>query len=206
MSCLHKETPYFEVCSQCEQLKAPEPEAHFFEIYGQPVAFEVDVEAINSRYYELSRTLHPDKFFGKSAELMDQANLCFALVSKARGTLISPLKRAQYLLSLAKVAGKSSQSLPPDMIGDYFELQENLEDSAIAKEQRLELSQSFSKRIQERVSDLEQDMKTEFVNWQTHGAQLESENAYLKKASSLLDQHSYMSSMARDLENRCQSL
>ena len=39
---------------------------HYFELFDIPVSYNVDLNAINTRYLELQRVVHPDRYAGKS--------------------------------------------------------------------------------------------------------------------------------------------
>src|SRR5437764_1492617 len=74
-----------------------------FELFDLPSRFVVDVAALEARYHERLREVHPDRF-AAAPELERRASMQLATrVNEAYQTLKSPLKRAVYILRLRGV-------------------------------------------------------------------------------------------------------
>jgi len=74
-----------------------------FELFGLPVAFEVDMTRLAETYRELQRALHPDRFANASDRERRLSVQQAARVNEAYQILRSPLRRARYLLELRGV-------------------------------------------------------------------------------------------------------
>ncbi|MFL0797076.1 MAG: Fe-S protein assembly co-chaperone HscB [Cellvibrionaceae bacterium] len=73
---------------------------NYFDVFGIAVSFEVDVADLASRYREVQKQMHPDKFAHATSREQRLAVQFAALVNTAFETLKSPVKRAYYLLEL----------------------------------------------------------------------------------------------------------
>lgn len=75
----------------------------FFACMGLPRRFDLDRAAIEGRYLELSRELHPDRFIGgSSAERRAALERSSALNEAYRG-LRDPIRRAEHLCKLGGI-------------------------------------------------------------------------------------------------------
>ncbi|CAM3842363.1 Fe-S protein assembly co-chaperone HscB [Parendozoicomonas haliclonae] len=75
--------------------------SNYFELFGIPVGYDVERSAIQPRYLELQRVVHPDRFAGLGERGQRLAIQYAAFVNEAFDTLCSPLKRALYLLEVS---------------------------------------------------------------------------------------------------------
>ena len=101
---------------------------NYFELFGLPTAFEVDVDALAERYLELQRVVHPDRYANASERERRLAVQGASHVNEALQVLKEPLARARYLLSLHRVqveAGKETTS-DPLFLMEQMELRESL--------------------------------------------------------------------------------
>lgn len=74
-----------------------------FELFGLPARFAVDAAALEARYHELQREVHPDRF-AAAADAERRVSMQLATrVNEAYQTLKSPLRRAVYILKLRGV-------------------------------------------------------------------------------------------------------
>lgn len=73
---------------------------NYFELFGLPVAFAVDIELLSDRYRGLLASLHPDRFVSASDQEKRLSMQASTLVNEAFQTLKAPLARARYLLLL----------------------------------------------------------------------------------------------------------
>ncbi len=75
--------------------------ASYFELFGVAEGYSLDRQAIQGRYIDLQRIVHPDRFAGLGERGQRLAVQYAAFVNEAYDTLLSPLKRALYLLEVA---------------------------------------------------------------------------------------------------------
>ncbi|OOF36269.1 Fe-S protein assembly co-chaperone HscB [Rodentibacter trehalosifermentans] len=71
-----------------------------FEIFGLPVDFQLDSQALNARYLELQKALHPDNFVSASALEQRMAMQKSTEVNDALKTLKDPILRAEAIVAL----------------------------------------------------------------------------------------------------------
>jgi molecular chaperone HscB len=76
---------------------------NYFELFGLPVSFSVELPVLRDRYRELQRTVHPDRYASGSEQEQRLAMQGSTLINEAFETLKDPLSRAQYLLKLHQV-------------------------------------------------------------------------------------------------------
>lgn len=101
---------------------------NYFELFGLPVDFEIDSEALALHYRELQRAVHPDRFAGGSDQERRLSVQHAARINEAFRTLKDPLARARYLLELNGVASDDQDtSMDPDFLMEQMELREALE-------------------------------------------------------------------------------
>ena len=101
---------------------------NYFELFGLPTSFGVDQELLSSRYLELQRVVHPDRYANASGRERRLAVQGASLINEALQVLRDPLARARYLLSLHGVqvdAGKETTS-DPLFLMEQMELREAL--------------------------------------------------------------------------------
>ena len=98
-----------------------------FELFGLPVSFEVDAATLASRYRELQRTVHPDKFASASDGERRLSVQRAAQVNEAFQTLREPLARARYLLQLhGQEPSDTDTQMDPAFLMEQMELRERL--------------------------------------------------------------------------------
>lgn len=73
---------------------------NYFALFGLPQCFAVDLVALSETYRALQKELHPDRYAHKAEREQLRAVQATAYLNDALATLKSPLKRAEYLLSL----------------------------------------------------------------------------------------------------------
>ncbi len=90
----------------------------------------LDNEALQKRFYELSRHWHPDRFSRKSAAEQAQALEATAILNDGYRTLRDPVKRAEYLLKEEgfPIGEQRSKDVPPELLEEVFELNMALEE------------------------------------------------------------------------------
>jgi len=99
-----------------------------FELFGLPVAFNLDAIALADRYHRLRQSVHPDRFTRASEREKRLSLQASTLVNEAYQTLRDPVARARYLLSLRTGRPGDDRETTQDMafLMEQIELREAL--------------------------------------------------------------------------------
>jgi molecular chaperone HscB len=90
-------------CAACGAIQPPDPAADHFRVLGIEPAYAVDLVALEQRYKDAARKRHPDKF-ARADQRARRASMAHSVrLNDAWKTLRDPVKRAEYLLSLAGI-------------------------------------------------------------------------------------------------------
>lgn len=109
----------------------------YFAVFGLPRKLTVDGEALRTRFYELSRTHHPDFHQGADAEAQAETLARSALVNRAYRALRDPLARVEYLIALeegrdTREGATARPVAPRELLAEMLEVQEALEEAKAA--------------------------------------------------------------------------
>ncbi len=101
-----------------------------FELFGLPVAFDIDAQQLAERYRDLQRKLHPDRYANATDRERRLSIQHAAQVNEAFQTLKSSLLRARYLLQLKGIEfdDEKETHLDPAFLMEQMELREALAD------------------------------------------------------------------------------
>ena len=144
----------------------------YFEVFGLERKLQVDLDALQRRFYALSREYHPD--FHQMANATEQAAALerSALVNRAYRALRDPLSRLSYMIGLedgtdGRSADKVRLEPPMDLLEEMLEIQEALEE---AKRSRLnaettERLRSERQSLMERQKAGESAIIGRFAEW-----------------------------------------
>lgn len=116
-------------CPTCRAVQPPGVMDHFARL-GLPVGFEIDPKALEQRYFDLQRRLHPDRFATRTARERALSQQQAVSLNEAYETLGDPLSRAVYLLKLKGLDVLSegcNQIVDPVVLMEAMELREALE-------------------------------------------------------------------------------
>jgi molecular chaperone HscB len=109
-----------------------------FAALGLPRKFAVSGEALEGRFRELSRKLHPDRFAKGTAEERVASAQATTTLNDAYRALKQPVVRATYLLELEGFGLGEGDRVAPEFLQEILELREALEE-AKARGDRAEL-------------------------------------------------------------------
>jgi molecular chaperone HscB len=100
----------------------------FFELFGIPESFDVDLGRLAILYRELQAQLHPDRH-ATAAEAQRRLSVQMtAQLNEAYQTLKDPLRRARYLLQLRGVEDSETDTrMDPEFLMEQMALREALE-------------------------------------------------------------------------------
>ncbi|WP_375055519.1 co-chaperone HscB [Zobellella sp. DQSA1] len=102
---------------------------NYFELFGLPVQFALDSQALAGTYRQLQMQFHPDKFASRPERERLLAVQRAAQINDAFTTLKQPLNRAEYLLSLYGIDIRAEQQTLKDplFLMQQMEWREQLE-------------------------------------------------------------------------------
>jgi molecular chaperone HscB len=102
----------------------------FFASLGIPRHLAIDLKDLETRYYALSRKLHPDLFARRPQSERDAADAQMAVLNDAWRTLRDPIARALYVLKQEgfDIGEQGTKDVPPELLEEVFELNMALEE------------------------------------------------------------------------------
>lgn len=104
------------------------PRENYFALLAVPQSYEVNQSDLTRRYRELQQSAHPDRFAGASERERLHAVQYSSQINEAYETLVSPTRRAAYLLKLAGVDSDMSSTTfqDPEFLMQQMQLREEL--------------------------------------------------------------------------------
>jgi len=99
-----------------------------FELFGLPPSFDVDMEQLDSRYRELQRAVHPDRFANASDQERRISMQRATQINEGYQVLKDSLRRGRYLLELGGYRFDDGQQTNNDVefLMEQMELRESL--------------------------------------------------------------------------------
>lgn len=84
-------------CPACKTLQSPPRD--YFEFYSLPRNLTIDTADLQSRFYSLSRQLHPDRFTRKPPREQEYSLEASSILNDGLRVLRDPVLRAEYVMS-----------------------------------------------------------------------------------------------------------
>ena len=89
-------------CDTCGAVQPPGQLDHFMR-FGLKPTFDINVDWLDQKYFDLQRNLHPDRFATCSAQEKSLSQQQATAINDAYETLKKPLNRADYMVDLLSV-------------------------------------------------------------------------------------------------------
>lgn len=129
----HKDVGAELQCAGCGALQPVPPGTGHFEVFGLAPTYFLDEKALEARFRDLNRRLHPDRFAQKSPRERRASLEWTTALTGAYRTLQDPLSRAVELLKrqgleVEKESG-AAQKLPAGFLEEVMELREGLSEA-----------------------------------------------------------------------------
>ncbi|MGA7869712.1 MAG: Fe-S protein assembly co-chaperone HscB [Candidatus Binatus sp.] len=198
-SCGRRQAPSL-ICADCgSPLAAP---LDCFAALGIPRKLTLDLDALERRYHELSRMIHPDRFASKGVALRDASLRATAALTRSYRTLRDPVARGLYWLELnGEKLAENNQRVPPEVAELVFEVQEQLAEMQLSSDPEAahELAtQVAARRVQlqftmdEAVAELDRN----FAKWD----QRADEKMLTFELKTILSNIAYLRTLIRDVD------
>jgi molecular chaperone HscB len=174
---------------------------NYFELFGLPVGFIVDVDSLSERYRELQRVVHPDRYASASEQERRISMQSASRINEAFETLKDPIGRAAYLLTLHGIEMDAQQETTQDMafLMEQMELRDELAEIRSQDDPYgavLELGGRINKQIKTLVGQMA--VQFEFAT----ADQLEEAREILRKMRFLQKLRSEVEAVEADLEDQ----
>lgn len=107
--------------------------SNYFEIFGLPVDYELDLHKLEEEFLALQQQFHPDKYINESGEDKTKAMHILLELNEAYNVLKCDVRRAEYLMKLSGIdttVDVRDLEIPEEILQEAFEDRENLEDAA----------------------------------------------------------------------------
>ena len=103
--------------------------SNFFELFGLPVSYDVDLNKIQQQYMALQKQVHPDKFASGSDLEKRLSMQQTSWINEAQTTLKDPVLRASYLLKLRGIdfSLENETTMDAAFLMQQLEMRERLE-------------------------------------------------------------------------------
>ena len=131
---------------------------NYFELFGLPARFSIDLGSLENAFRRLQGELHPDRHVSNS-EMQRRISLQLSTtVNDAYRTLRHPTSRAQCLIDMAAQSDvkQSGAAVPPAFLIAQMEWREAIE-SACAAQDILEL-EALARRLRSEMSTQEKNL------------------------------------------------
>ena len=200
-------------CERCVKVQPVSKEADYFTCLGFPRRLTLDPKKLEAKFYEMSRTFHPDFYQTKSPAEQAISLGNAAVLNTAYRTLRDPNQRAEYLLGLEAGSVKDIRTSPPaDLFEEILELQDTLEeyrsserDSQDSRELRVTL-EAEQRALEQRKQEMEAQLQQLFTEWDqlqdrgeaTSQTRVERDRL-LKQMRDLLSNRTYITSIVNDV-------
>jgi len=169
------------------------PEKNHFELFGLPVKYDVDLADLVSRYREMQRRIHPDKFAHSSDQDRRVSLQMTTLVNDAFQILKDPIRRGRYLLSLrgVDIDDESDTSMDSAFLLEQMEWRENLE--------ALRQADNPHKKITELANLIERRLQKGIENFR--GAVAENTPDATLRARNTARELQFLEKMRKEIDN-----
>jgi molecular chaperone HscB len=164
----------------------------FYEFLGLPRRLALDTKELETRFYALSRKLHPDLFARKSAAEQAKALDDSALLNDAYRTLRDPIARVQYVLKAEgfDVTEQSTKDVPAELLEEVFELNMALEELRMGDEDAREQLEESKARFTEMLGEIDAEVGAKSAEWDASG-----DREVLAAIRALLNRRKYVTNL-----------
>lgn len=158
-------------CGSCSSLQPPPRD--YFRFFGFETRLNLDLEALQKRFYALSKALHPDRYLRKSENERRYSLEASAVLNDGYRILRDPVLRAEYVLQTQgfDIGEQRSKDVPPELLEEVFELNmalEELKSGGNGARPQLEQAQRKFEQLQ---AETDRELHEQFRRWDSGAGQ-----------------------------------
>jgi molecular chaperone HscB len=198
LSCGRRQEPSL-ICAECGAPTTAQLDC--FAALAMPRRLTIDLDALERRYHELSRKIHPDRFASKGPKVRDVSLRATATLTRSYRTLRDPVARGLYWLELnTEKLAENNKRVPPELAELVFEVQEQLAEMQLSdpEEAHERATQIAARRVQiqftmdENLAELERH----FTKWD----QPADQKMLILELKTILSNIAYLRTLIRDVD------
>ncbi|MCS7024698.1 MAG: Fe-S protein assembly co-chaperone HscB [Bryobacteraceae bacterium] len=192
--CNKKYTGLF--CAHCNALQCPVDD--YYSVFGMERKLSLDVQALQAKFYELSRLLHPDRFTRRSPLERQYSLEASSLLNKGYRVLRNPVQRAEYVLKKEgfDIGEQGTKDVPPELLEEVFELNMALEELKMGDQQARGAVEEARQRFAAMRDEIDRELEQLFQQWDE-----KHERATLQQIRGLLNRRRYIHNLVTEVEN-----
>lgn len=191
-------------CRYCNSLQEPIPDYYAF--FGMPRKLSVNADDLQTRFYSMSRLLHPDRFTRRSEQEKRYSLEASSILNDAYRVLRDPIRRAEYVLKQAgyEIGEQRSKDVPPELLEEVFELNMALDELRMGDDDVLPQLDVMRHRFLEMLAGIDRTLEEKF---QRHDAnpQESGKAAVLDEIKSALHRRRYISNLVNEVDRQLSS-
>jgi molecular chaperone HscB len=190
-----KNTEQIHFCGSCHSLQPPA--TNYYDFFGFEHRLNLDTAALEDRFYRLSRRLHPDVYFRRSAREQQFSLDATAILNDGYRTLKNPITRAEYLLQEQGVRSGDTnhKQTPPELLEEVFELNEMLEEARQGDGSLRPQLEEAEQRFLNLRDEIDRQLQSEFELYDASG-----DRSRLLEIRSLLNRRRYVRNLIEEVE------
>ena len=152
-------------CSSCQSLQAPTD--NYYDFFGLDHRLNLDLNALERRFYMLSRRLHPDVYFRRSQREQQFSLDASAILNDAYRTLRDDISRSEYLLKENgfNIGEQKSENVPPELLEEVFDLNMALEELRQGDDDVRNQIEETEKKFLALRDEVDQSLKEAFLKY-----------------------------------------
>jgi molecular chaperone HscB len=175
---------------------------NFYEFFGLERRLALDSEALQKRFYELSRHWHPDRFGRKSPKEQAEALEATAIINDGYRTLRDPVKRAEYLLAEKgfPIGEQRSRDVPPELLEEVFDLNIAVEELKEGDEGARSQLEGAKENFINMRAVIDHQLASLFAKYDAVESQSETAKQALHEIRGILNRRRYIENLIRDVD------
>jgi molecular chaperone HscB len=165
---------------------------NYFELFGLPACFDIDAAGLASRYLELQRRFHPDRFASGPESERRRSMQMTAQINAAYQTLRDTVARGRYLLALQGVNTdeETDTRMSPAFLMEQMELREEL-DAVRGSPERTARLDALRRQVEGLIETKAQALGQQFA---------ENSDAGLQQARTTVREMQFLQKLSSEIE------
>jgi molecular chaperone HscB len=187
-------------CRYCNTIQAPTPD--YYEFFDLPRRLAVNPEDLKSRFYTLSRLLHPDRYTRRSEQERRFSLEASSILNDAYRVLKDPIQRAEYMLRQEgfPIGDQRNKDVPPELLEEVFELNMALDELRGGDLDVLPQLDAMRRRFLDMLAEIDRSLEALFARHDA--APPEERKEALAAIRSMLNRRRYISNLAQEVDKQ----